>query len=401
MTDRGAGVVARALTATLAVQVLVTMGTLTIPVMAPTVAEEIGVDPNNVGIYASILYLSAMMSSLVSSGFILRFGAIRASQFCLVATATGIAIATRADLALLILSALVIGLSIGPTTPASSHVLARHSPVHLMSFVFSLKQTGVPLGMALAGAVVPVFVVAFGWRGAAWAVAAVCLACAVLVQTVRKRFDVDLKRDQPLFRGGVIGPLRLVLSVPALRRLSLTSFAYAAMQQSFSVFIVTYLVTGLDVPLIEAGLVLAVGQMAGVAGRIAWGALSDYLDRAQLMLGALGLATTASAIAVAAFTPEWPFALIVLVSAVFGATAIGWNGIYLAEVSRLAPPDQVGRATGGALFVTFAGVFVGPPAFGVLASYTGSYEIGFYILAAFTGISGVSLIRGARRRAAA
>jgi hypothetical protein len=30
-----------------------------------------------------------------------------------------------------------------------------------------LKQTGVPLGGALAGALVPTFVVLWGWRGAA------------------------------------------------------------------------------------------------------------------------------------------------------------------------------------------------------------------------------------------
>ena len=47
--------------------------------------------------------------------------------------------------------------------------------------------------------------------------------------------------------------------------------------------------------------------------------------------------------------------------ALFGATAIGWNGVQLAEVARLAPPGTAGEVTGATGFVTFAGVVIGPP----------------------------------------
>ncbi len=63
-----------------------------------------------------------------------------------------------------------------------------------------------------------------------------------------------------------------------------------------------------------------------------------------------------AAVATAAFSPRWPTAGITLVCAAFGATAIGWNGVFLAEVARLAPKGNAGDATGGSLAVTFAGV---------------------------------------------
>src|SRR5690625_7449878 len=60
---------------------------------------------------------------------------------------------------------------------------------------------------------------------------------------------------------------------------------------------------------------------------------------------------------------DWPVWLVVVICAAFGATAIGWNGVYLAEVARLAPAGQAGLMTGGTLFFTYLGVVIGPPFF--------------------------------------
>jgi MFS family permease len=384
--------VSRALAATLSVQAVVTMATLTVPVFAPAAAADIGLDPSNIGIFASIVYFGAMVSSLLSGGLAPRYGAIRVSQAGIAVVVVGMALTATASWQVMAASALMLGLGLGPATPASSHILARTTPAHLTSFVFSIKQTGVPLGGVLAGALVPLFVVNFGWRGAALAVAAICLACAVLIQPARRHFDTELRRDGAVFKGSVLGPLRLVLGLPELRRLAFASFVFAAIQQSFSVFLVTYLVTGLGMPFVKAGITLSIAQAAGVAGRVVWGALADWTGRPQLVLGGLGLAMTAAGLATSAFTTEWSYAAILTVCIVFGATAVAWNGVFLAEVARLAPDDQASRATGGVLFFTFFGVVAAPPVFGTIAALTGSYGYGFIVLSVLTGIFGVVLV---------
>ena len=384
--------VSRALAATLSVQAVVTMATLTVPVFAPAAAADIGLDASNIGIFASIIYVGAMASSLLSGGLAPRYGAIRVSQIGLGISLAGLALTATASWQVMVAAALLLGIGLGPATPASSHILARHTPEHLRGIVFSIKQTGVPLGGVLAGALVPLFVVQLGWRGAALAVAAICLACAVLIQPARRHFDTELRRDERAFEGSFMGPLRLVLGLPELRRLAFASFFFAAIQQSFSVFLVTYLVTGLGMPFIKAGVTLAISQAAGIVGRIVWGALADWLGKTQLVLGGLGLAMTGAGLAASAFTADWSYGAIVGVCIVFGATAIGWNGIFLAEVARLAPADQAGRATGGVLFFTFFGVVAAPPLFGVVVSLTGAYDLGFIILSALTGIFGLLLV---------
>jgi MFS family permease len=384
--------VSRALAATLSVQAVVTMATLTVPVFAPAAAADIGVDPSYVGVFASIVYFGAMVSSLMSGGLSPRYGAIRVSQIGLAISLVGIVITATASWQVMVAAALLLGIGLGPATPASSHILARHTPAHLRSFVFSVKQTGVPLGGVLAGALVPFFVIQFGWRGAAVAVGAICLACAVFIQPARPHFDIEMRRDGRVFEGSLIGPIRLVLGLPELRRMAFASFFFAAIQQSFSVFLVTYLVTGLGIPFVQAGVTLAISQAAGVVGRIIWGALADWIGKGQLVLGGLGLAMTGAGLATSAFTTDWSYAAILGVCVVFGATAIAWNGIFLAEVARLAPADQAGRATGGVLFFTFFGVVAAPPLFGAVISATGSYALGFIILSALTGVFGLMLV---------
>ena len=63
----------------------------------------------------------------------------------------------------------------------------------------------------------------------------------------------------------------------------------------------------------------------------------------------------------ASFGATWPAPATLAVCALFGATAIGWNGVQLAELARNAPTGQAATVTGAANFVTFGGVVVGPP----------------------------------------
>ena len=387
--DRSAGAVATALVATTSVQVLVTMATLALSVAAPKAAGDIGIGPENIGIYASLVYLGAMVGTLTASGFVLRYGAIRFSQAAMAICAVGVLAGSGSHWLLLALSALVCGLGYGPTTPASSHVLSRHTPPRFLSLVFSIKQTGVPLGGLVTGLVVPMFLVMLDWQGALQAVAATVLLGAAALQIPRRRFDVDLRPAAPLLRGSVAAPLRLVFRRRELRLLVLGSFLFAAIQQSYIYFLVTYLETGIGWSNRDAGLALSVLGAAGVVGRVFWGGVADATGRSGRILALLAFGMAASAAATAAISANWQHWAVYGVCAAFGATGVAWNGVYLAEVSRRVAPDEVSRATGGGLFVTFAGVVTAPPAFGLATQITGSFAPGYLALAAATALVGL------------
>ncbi|HWI27655.1 MAG TPA: MFS transporter [Stellaceae bacterium] len=380
-----------ALIATLAIQALVSMAVLTPPVFAAVAAPEIGVSASAIGIYTSLIYAAACVAAAASGGPIRRRGAIRLSQICLVLCAAGLGLTATAHLTLVLMGAVLIGVGYGPVTPASSHLLIRQTPPHRRSLVFSLKQTGVPLGGALAGIAVPAFVLAVGWRGAALASALFCLLLAALVEPLHRSLDTDA---DPEARGerGILTAIRLVLDVPPLRRLALASLAFSAIQLCFSAYVVTFLNERIGLALVAAGAIMAAAQVAGIAARILWGWVADRFVAARALLLALGLAMGVAGAATGFITPGWPVAAIVAVTMLLGASALGWNGVYLAEVAHLAPAGAAGAATGGALSLTFLGVVIGPPLFGAVVAASGSYRPAF-LAAALTAASAALILR--------
>ena len=369
------------LTVTTAIQAMVSMALLTLPAMAPAVARALAVPSTLVGAYVALCYFAAMLSSLVGGTLVRRLGAIRVSQLGLGLCAVGLALCALPWLPAVALGALCIGAGYGPITPASSHLLALTTPAHRMSLVFSIKQTGVPAGGMLAGALVPGLSLWLGWQGTLLAVAGVCALCAALAQPLRAALDADRQPAQPLALQALFKPIGMVLGQPSLRALAACSFLFSAVQVSTTAYMVTYLNESLGMTLLAAGAALSVSQLAGVVGRIAWGAVADrgLGPRNTLML--LATLMMAGSVLTALLQPQWPTLLIWATVALLGASAIGWNGVYLATVARQAPPGQAGVATGGTLLFTFMGVVCGSPAFGALAGASGSYRIAFAALA--------------------
>jgi sugar phosphate permease len=214
----------------------------------------------------------------------------------------------------------------------------------------------------------------------------------VVAQATRARFDADRRPEQRLSVAGMLAPLKLVLRSRALVELSITGFVYAAMQMCLMSFLVVYLTEGLGVSLVAAGLALTVANLGGIIGRIGWGAVADHFVPPRRMLGAIGVASGICAYATAAFGSGWPTAALLAVCALFGATAIGWNGVQLSQVARHAPPGQAGAVTGAGGFLTFTGVVIGPPSFAVLAGATGSYRTGFAVFGTLTLLCGLRLL---------
>jgi len=381
-----------ALIATLAIQALVAMAVLAPPVLAPLAAPEMGLSAHTIGVYTSLIYAAACVAAASSGAPIRRHGAIRLSQISLVLCGVGLALAATAFLPLVVLGAVVLGIGYGPVTPASSHLLIRQTPPHRRSLVFSLKQTGVPVGGALAGVAVPAFVLVLGWRGAALASAALCFALAVAVAPLRRSLDGDADPNAPVERG-VAAAIRLVLQRPALRRLALASLAFSAMQLSFSSFVVTFLIERVRLDLVTAGGVMALAQAAGIGARILWGWVADRFLPPRLLLMALGLTMAAAGAATGLITETWPLGGTIAVTMLLGATALGWNGVYLAEVAQLAPAGAAGAATGGALSLTFLGIVIGPPIFSAIVATSGSYRPAFVAAALATAASALTLRR--------
>lgn len=390
-----------ALVATLAIQMYTSFAASAPAVLAPSLASDLGITPKWIGVFVSLVYAGAMLGSLGCAGFIARYGAIRVSQACVLLS--GIAIALVALVPgsaapLLAGAAFLMGLGYGPITPASSEVLIRTTPKDRMGLTFSIKQTGVPAGAALAGAILPAVALLAGWRASFVGIAIVGLIVIAASQPTRRALDVHQRRGDAFSLAAIVAPLRMVLRTPALLELSLAGFAFAAVQTSMSSFLVVYLKEALQWSLVSAGLALTCASLSAVVGRIFWGLVADQALPATRVLAIIGMIATLCGVAMALATPEWPAWVMLPLAALYGASAIGWNGVQLSELARRAPSGKAGAVTGASGFISFGGVFAGPLIFAGLAGLTDGYRTGFLVLAAVSGIAaGVLLHRDGGR----
>lgn len=374
--ERGTARLVAAVGVTLAVQSLTAMALAVPSVLAPVAAGDFDVAPTAVGRWVGFSYMVAMFAGLAGGTFVGRYGPARMLQVAALGVALGLAIGAGAHLALLLLCGALLGAAHGLVNPASSAILAVASPPRIRSMVFSIKQTGVPLGGAVAGILVPGLLLWMSWQAAALALALGASALLAMVAPYRRVYD-STRRAERLHILAFALPVAEVWANRPVRELGIVSAVYSSIQISFITYLVSYLKLELGYSLLAAGLVFSAAQISGALGRILWGAVADYVFKPRSVLAALGLVMALCGFAVASFTAAWSVAAVLTVCVLYGATAVGWNGVFLAEVARLAPEGRVAFLTGGTQFFTFAGVLIGPPLFGAIVSQTGSYGAGF------------------------
>lgn len=356
----------QALTAMLLVQVLVAAASAAAPVLAPAVAPELGFAPERIGLYAAVSYLCAAVTGLHAGEGVARLGAVRLNQIALLACAGGALVAALAPASALLVAAACMGAGYGLVNPAAAAVLAHHAPSRAQGVFFSVKQTGVPIGVGLAGVLLPLGLVLLGWRASVVALAVLCVAMLLALAPRVRRLEPPAPA-RPVAREGVRALLARVWAAPVLRAMCLASMAYAVTQQVYVTFLVSWLHLELGWSLAGAAGVLAGSQLLSVAARIGFGAAGDRTGDAGRVLTWVGLAMAVGLLALAGVA--WagsgtPRAAAIAAALLCAATAMGWNGLFFGALVQRVPREDLARVSGATQFYTFAGGMLGPLAFG-------------------------------------
>jgi MFS family permease len=363
-----------------------------VPILAPVATEALEISPEWIGYFISIVYVAGMIAALLSGNFIVRYGAIRISQIGLAFCSLGLVLVASGNLALLVAGAVIMGVGYGPISPASSHVLARTTSSGRRSLTFSIRQTGNPLAGFLAGLVIPVLVVLTGWQISLLLVAALLLTFVWVAQPFRQELDNDRIASSSFSLSQITEPIRLVFVNRELRELAIVSFVYCGIQMILTSYLVTYLTLEINISFVAAGFILAVTQLASVFARVFWGWVADRFFSPRQVMVILGVIMAICSMITGLLTKTWSFGLIISVMSVFGASAIGWNGVYMAEVARVSPPGLIASTTGASLFFTYLGGIACPSGFAYVIMATESYQYGFIIFGVLALVTSLNLL---------
>ena len=388
-----------AVVAMLGQQTIATVAKTAIPVLFKAIADDLGFDAELVLAFTWLFACVGIVVMLGCGAFLIRFGALRMSQWGCVLMATGLGLAAMAAggfwFVIVALGAGAALLSVGVTvaTPASSQILARYSPPRWAPLVFSVKQTGVPAGVVLASFLAPALAIAFGWRIAVLSLALACIVIALCLQPCRKEFDADRRPEHPLAFGAIAETFLSVLREPDLRLLAGAAFAFVGLQAMYTNFTVVYLAEELDFELAEAGAALGLATMIAIPGRILWGWIGSAWVSPQLLLCFLAAAMAAGTVTMGFFEPSWSYTAVLIPLLVVSLTALSWLGLLLAEVARFTSGEETGRFTGGVLAFGTAGQIV-LPLFFYIGYVIAEYEGAYVAVALPAVVAGIALLRG-------
>ncbi|WP_198369312.1 MFS transporter [Roseomonas rosulenta] len=376
-----------ALGATLLMQSVASFMTQTLPVVAPLITASAGLAPERIGNFSSLVAFGTVLFLLLGGPYLARLGPVRMLQAGAVLAALALLVAGLGTVAAIGLASLLLGVGYGPSPPAGSRILAATAPKQHRTLIFSVKQAGAPLGGALAGLVSAPIAIAAGWPAALLVAVGVSLLAAAAIQPLRAMLDAE--RD-PARRIGlrdvlsahtIAAPIAALRVDPLLPRLTALSVAFALCQGCLFSFTVTWLVETRGMGLVEAGGVFAAMQVAGVVARILLGWLADRTGNATRNLVVQAF-VAAGSVAALALLPEDARTLLLPLCVLAGFVGASWNGISLAEVARVAPPDRVSDVTSGTTLFVFLGYVAGPSVFSLLVTLTGGWTLPMLAVAA-------------------
>ncbi|MDH5342809.1 MAG: MFS transporter [Betaproteobacteria bacterium] len=386
--------------ATMAAQIASAMGIAIFPVMAPHLAQMLDVDASYVGYQISILFGAAMLVSSVVGTVVLRWGACRAMQWSLWLCAAGMIAGLSGQLWLMPLAAICIGASNSLAAAGAAHLLFRFGSARHRNLIFSIKQTGVPLGWALIALLAPWLTIALDWRVPLLAVLAYSVAGALLLERWRGVWDDD--RDvHAAGRTNLLTGIAVLWRYPTLRYLGISAFFFSFVQLCLGTFTVNLLVQEAGYGIVTAGVMLSVVQIAGMTGRLTFGWVADRSNQAIRVLSVSSLIAAAGCVTSVFISGAWPEPALAVFYLVFGIVAYGWNGVMHAQVARLSPPGMVSVATGGVMVWVFGGILAGPALFAVAYRWIGTYTTTFGLLAVVALVSAALAAAAARSERAA
>jgi MFS family permease len=379
------------LSSALLVQITISIVTQAFPALAPFAKTDLGLSTAEVGLFATILNLGTMLALMPAGWAVDVLGEKRVLLVGGVLTGLLATLAAFSPTFMVLLPALVlVGAAAATPTPAGSTAILSAFPLKDRGFVMSVRQTGIPIGGALAALILPPIAIATDWRVALIVAAGLAVLGAVvsrlLVLRTPRRRNATVRGDRGSLRSVATRDATLI-GVAAIF-LTLGQFVLAS-------YIALYLLSAFHIPLSVGSLFLVAANLGGALGRMMWGRISDRLfdsrRKEPLMVACV---TGAAGFLVLAWLPSATPELIILALVLFlGATVIGWNGLYITLLSEIAPPDKVGRSVGYGMMVSQVGIFGGPFAFGLFVDLSHSYRLAWTVVAGAMLVSVVLLRR--------
>ncbi len=369
---------------------VISFSNLSIPALTPFLREELGLTHAQLGMFISFFFSGVAAASIFFGRTSDLLGERRTLMIGL--GIQGVFMIGFSLISSFILGGLLLvmaGIGYSSVAPATTKGVMRWFSSQGRATAMGVKQTGIPFGGILAAAVLPGIALSLGWRFCVILGALLTLSAVLLVRIL-------IPPAVPSIRGPAQNfwkQLYAIFSNRNIMAISIMGIFLAGIQLSLITHLVLFLKSKFSFSSVMAGMYLAGAQAGGMAGRIGWGLVSDFIagGKRKLILVILGVAAVVQLFLLSRIEADFSRGFLLLFIFLLGSTNIGYHGVLFGLLGEVVEKEVVGLATGFSLTITFLGILLFPPLCGYLVDKLGSYNQAWDLLA-FSWVAAILIL---------
>jgi predicted MFS family arabinose efflux permease len=338
-------------------------------VLAAPLIDDLDISRTQLGLIGAVNTAAGAASSPFLGRLTDRLGAARSVVASLSLSALGMAaLAVAPTLAWILLAAAIGGLPQGWSNPATNHLISARVAVGTRGTLTGIKQSGVTLGMFLAGVTLPTIEGVAGWRGAAWTFSGVFAVAAVAVHLA---LDADqTPADAPHGIDGATPRLQPRPIASIVRWIAPYAFLMGLATGSIGRFVPLYAEESLGFSTSTAGLIVALGGLCGMGARITAARIAEHRISPTRLLTVLSIVGAGYCLLLALLTPST--SVLLWLSPPLNAIGTNaWNAVAMMAVIMFVATSDAGRASGIIMFGFLGGLAVSGPIAGAVIDQSG------------------------------
>jgi MFS family permease len=266
---------------------------------------------------------------------------------------------------------LVYGIGYAAVTPAGSHAIIFFFEKADRGLAMGVRQCGVPLAGVVGSVFLPAIAAHFAYRGALAAAGGLTIAaCATAAALYRE--PLELQGERVSLRTMLLEMLEIAREA-RLILLTIASMILICGQFALIGFLTLTFVHLAGYPLAAAVSLYTISQVGAIAGRLAWGWMSDHIfgGSRTLPLAVVGVLVAAVALVIASVGANTPFGVAAFAAAALGFTAEGWLGVSVIGFAEIGGEEHSGSALGVGLTWTLVAAVATPAIFGAIVQVYG------------------------------
>jgi len=339
-------------------------------VLASTFIDEFNLSRFQLGLIGSLNTAVGALTAPFSGRLTDRIGPRYSTIAAQTLVAAGFALmALSQSTATFVLASALLGLPQGWGNPSTNALIAERVPPGARGTTTGIKQSGVQLGIFIAGASLPAMSDAFGWRGAMWIYAGIYAAFALLPLLLPVKVTAFAATAAAAAHDQNAKPYDMA----AVWFIAAYAFLMGTVGGGISRFLALFVEEEVGLSAATAGWVMALSGLAGIASRIIAGRLAEQRYQPLPLLGTLSIIGAAVCVLLMLVLSVgawllWPIAILFAVG--HGA----WNAVAMLAIITGVPKADAGRASGAVMFGFLGGLAVGGPVAGLVIDRADSYQ---------------------------